>query len=89
MSRPHPGTRRAAQTSVALVVALMLGGCQSMYYGAMEKMGIEKRDILVDRVDSAREAQQEAKDQFGSALEQFIAVTNYSGGDLEKQYKTL
>lgn len=60
-----------------------------MYYSTMEKMGIEKRDILVDRVDNAREAQQEAKDQFESALEKFIAVTNYSGGDLEKQYKTL
>ena len=60
-----------------------------MYYSTMEKMGIEKRDILVDRVDGAREAQQAAKEQFESALEQFIAVTNYSGGDLEKQYKTL
>jgi Skp family chaperone for outer membrane proteins len=72
-----------------VVIALLLGGCQSMYYGAMEKIGIEKRDILVDRVDNAREAQQEAKDQFESALEKFIAVTDYSGGDLEKQYKTL
>jgi Skp family chaperone for outer membrane proteins len=74
---------------LAVVIALLLGGCQSMYYGAMEKIGIEKRDILVDRVDNAREAQQEAKDQFESALEKFIAVTDYSGGDLEKQYKTL
>jgi uncharacterized protein involved in exopolysaccharide biosynthesis len=72
-----------------LIAALMLGGCQSMYYGGMEKFGIEKRDILVTRVDNARVAQQDAKEQFGSALEKFIAVTNYSGGDLEKQYKML
>jgi len=71
------------------MAALILGGCQSMYYGGMEKIGIEKRDILVDRVDNARVAQQDAKEQFGSALEKFIAVTNYSGGDLEKQYKML
>jgi hypothetical protein len=60
-----------------------------MYFGGMEIIGIEKRDILVKRVDKARVAQQDAKEQFGSALEKFIAVTNYSGGDLEKQYKML
>lgn len=60
-----------------------------MYYNAMEKVGYEKRDILVDRVDDARDSQQEAKHQFESALEQFVAVTNYSGGDLEDQYKKL
>lgn len=67
----------------------MLVGCQTMYYGAMEKIGVEKRDILVDRVENAREAQQDAKEQFSSALDKFIAVTNYSGGELEKQYKLL
>ena len=60
-----------------------------MYYGTMEKLGIEKRDILVDRVDNAREAQEDAKEQFESALDEFIAVTNYQGGDLEAQYKKL
>jgi Skp family chaperone for outer membrane proteins len=89
MNRFRFADRRNAPAYFALVFALIFGGCQSMYYGAMEKMGIEKRDILVDRVDNAREAQQEAKDQFESALEKFIAVTDYSGGDLEKQYKTL
>ncbi len=89
MSRLSAVKRVTTLPYFALLIALLLGGCQSMYYGAMEKMGIEKRDILVDRVDNAREAQQEAKDQFESALEKFIAVTDYSGGDLEKQYKTL
>ena len=72
-----------------LVAAALLAGCQSAYYGAMEKFGYEKRDILVNRVDDAREAQQEAKKQFESALAQFIAVTNFSGGELEQQYNKL
>ena len=71
------------------LISILFTGCQSTYYSAMEKFGIEKRDILVDRVEEAREEQQEAKQQFESALEQFIAVTNYDGGDLEKQYKKL
>jgi Skp family chaperone for outer membrane proteins len=68
---------------------LLLIGCETVYYGTLEKFGIEKRDILVDRVGDARDAQQEAKQQFESSLEQFIAVTNFSGGDLEKQYRRL
>jgi hypothetical protein len=74
---------------VWLIAVAMLSGCQSAYYGAMEKFGYEKRDILVDRVEDAREAQQDAKKQFESALAQFIAVTNFSGGDLEQQYNKL
>jgi sugar-specific transcriptional regulator TrmB len=72
-----------------LVAAVLLAGCQSAYYGAMEKFGYEKRDILVNRVDDARDAQQDAKKQFESALAQFIAVTNFSGGELEQQYNKL
>ena len=79
-------TPRHIATSLLM---LSLLGCQSMYYGTMEKFGIEKRDILVDRVDEAREAQQDAKQQFESALDQFLAVTNYQGGELENQYRKL
>ena len=55
----------------------------------MEKFGYEKRDILVKRVENAREAQHEAREQFESALAQFIAVTDFSGGELERQYNKL
>lgn len=84
-------TTRRCRASFLLVAAIALGlsACQTAYYGAMEKLGYEKRDILVSRVDDARKAQQEAKQQFESALEQFIAVTNFSGGELERQYNKL
>lgn len=75
--------------ALGVLAAVLLGGCQSAYYGAMEKFGYEKRDILVDNVQDARKAQEAAKKQFESALEQFIAVTNFEGGDLEKQYRKL
>jgi hypothetical protein len=78
-----------SRTASALLAAMLLAGCQSVYYKTMEKFGYEKRDILVDRVDDARAAQQEAKKQFESALAQFIAVTNFSGGELERQYNKL
>jgi hypothetical protein len=70
-------------------LALLLSGCSSAYYGAMEKIGIPKRQILVDRVENAREAQQEAKQQFASALEQFLAVTKVPTTELKATYDRL
>jgi DNA repair exonuclease SbcCD ATPase subunit len=55
----------------------------------MERFGVEKREILVDRVEAARESQAEAGQQFETALDEFIAVTGYQGGDLEAQYRKL
>ncbi len=74
---------------VGLAAALMLTGCQSAYYKTMEKFGIHKRDLLVSRVEDARDSQQAAKEQFRSALERFSEVLQFEGGDLEKKYKQL
>lgn len=72
-----------------LVCVAALAGCSSAYYGAMEKIGIAKREILADRVEKTREAQKEAKDQFADALQRFIAVTKADGGDLQRKYDDL
>ena len=74
---------------VLSVSTLLLTGCQSAYYGTMEKLGYHKRDLLVDRVEEARDSQQAAKEQFQTALEQFSSVVNFEGGDLEKKYRKL
>lgn len=72
---------------------LVVAGCTSMvqdaYYGTMEKFGIEKREILVDRVEEAKESQQEAQQQFKSALEEFSTLINFDGGELQKAYEQL
>lgn len=74
---------------VSLLALLALSACSSTYYSAMEKVGFEKRDILVDRVEEARDAQEDAGEQFASALEQFRATVNFDGGDLEDIYDKL
>lgn len=74
---------------ILAALALSLGGCSTVYYGTMEKMGIHKREIMVDRVKEARETQKEAKQQFLTAMEQFKSVVNFQGGDLEKEYNRL
>ncbi len=72
-----------------IVSLLFVTGCASTYYNTLEKFGYAKRDLLVDRVENARDAQGEAKEQFASALEKFLAVTKTDGGDLQKKYDAL
>jgi type I site-specific restriction endonuclease len=68
---------------------LLLWGCSSVYYGTMEKVGYHKRDILVDRVEAARDAQSEAQEQFQSALDQFASVIHLEDSDLKQAYDSL
>jgi len=77
--------------SMVLCCAAVFGlaGCGGLYYSTMEKLGKEKREILVDRIEDAREDQEEAKEQFASALDRFQAVLGTRGGELEKQYRQL
>ncbi|MDO7653746.1 MAG: DUF2959 domain-containing protein [Porticoccus sp.] len=72
---------------VALILAL--AGCETAYYNAWEKVGIHKRDLLVDRIEDTQDAQEETQEQFKDALEQYRAVVNFDGGDLENLYNTL
>ena len=80
---------RLAALALAVFVATLGSSCRSIYYGTMEAFGVEKRDILVDRVEEGRDAQKEAKAEFKSALEAFKAATNFKGGELETTYDKL
>jgi hypothetical protein len=64
-------------------------GCQGVYYKTMETFGKHKRDILVDRVGSARDAQESAKQQFQSALEKFSSVVKVPTSELQNKYNQL
>ena len=69
-----------------------MAGCAAHRIAIAEKFGYAKREQLVDRVQDARDGQVAAKEQFQSALKQFLAVTNVSGTelqDLETKYDKL
>jgi hypothetical protein len=68
------------------LVALLFASCSTAYYAGLEKVGIHKRDLLVSRVKKAKNSQIDAKEEFESALDEFIAVTDYQGGDLKQTY---
>lgn len=81
--RIHP----LLQTAIAVWLLSTLFSCSSTYYGILEKAGIHKRDLLVDRVEEARDSQAEAQEQFQSALEQFNAVVSLQETDLKIAYE--
>ena len=72
-----------------LALMLMLSGCQSAYYSAMEKVGVHKRDILIDRVEETKDSQQESQEEFQSALERLTTLINFDGGELQDAYNQL
>jgi len=75
--------------TIITICFLMVTGCSKAYYGAMEKVGVHKRDILVDRVENARDAQADAQEQFKDALEQFGSVVKIETTDLKEAYEKL
>jgi uncharacterized protein YceK/ElaB/YqjD/DUF883 family membrane-anchored ribosome-binding protein len=71
------------------LILVLLTGCSSVYYDTMEKVGYHKRDILVDRVEAAKDAQTDAQQQFKSALDQFASVIRLEESDLKQAYDSL
>lgn len=68
---------------------LVFSGCSSMYYSTMEKLGVEKRDILVDRVGDARDSQTDARETFRSSLERFQSVVDTPETGLQEKYDVI
>ncbi|MEE4662066.1 MAG: DUF2959 domain-containing protein [Halieaceae bacterium] len=75
--------------SVLACMTLLLSACESTYYAAAERVGYHKREILVDRVVDARDAQSEAEEQFESAQAQLLSLIDFDGGDLQDIYEAL
>ena len=58
--------RRIILTTIAISTALV--GCKSTYYEAAETVGYERREMLTDRMQDARDSQVAAKQQLQTAL---------------------
>lgn len=77
---------------IRIIISLTLlsvTACSSLYYKGLESVGIPKRELMIHRVEKARDTQEDTKEQFKSALAEFTAVTNFNGGDLESTYNNL
>ena len=74
---------------LSLGLALAAVSCSSANYAFWDMFGVEKRHILVDRVEEAIEEQEEAKEEFKTTLERFKELSNFKGGDLEAMYEKI
>ena len=72
-----------------LLLGSMLTGCKSASNAFWEKMGYEKRELLVSDVKKARDEQNKAKEEIKTTMERFKEVTNFQGGELETKYNKL
>ncbi|MDB6146273.1 MAG: hypothetical protein JWP80_5317 [Pseudomonas sp.] len=75
--------------ALACIALFALSGCQDAYFAAMDKAGIPKRQMLAGRVDDARDSQKQTQQHVTSALQNYRAVVQFNGGDLEKRYNAL
>jgi chromosome segregation ATPase len=82
-------THKRLAIATLMAAVTFNSACSSTYYRALESIGIEKRDVLVDRIDDARDSQSDAKKQFTSALDNYRALISVEGGDLERTYDRL
>lgn len=71
-----------------LACLLLVPSCSTAYYGAMDKIGFQKRDILVSRVKKAKKSQIETKEDFQSALDEFLLIADTPSSELESRYRT-
>jgi len=81
---------------IAVVAWLALGGSGASLPSmnavtdfSIDRLWKEPRDLLVDRVEEARDVQQETIEEFQTAMEKFKAVTGFQGDELEAQYEKL
>ena len=75
--------------SILLLGLTACGTTQNIQYSAYEKLGIHKRDILVDRIEKTSKVQEEAKQDFKSAYERLSELVAVDDASLESQYKKL
>jgi hypothetical protein len=81
--------KRIAGWVAVVIIAAGLMGCRSAYYGAFEKLGVYKRDLLKKKVIAARDEEKAAGEQFKDALTRLRELYSIQGGNLEKTYDRL
>ncbi|MEE4349645.1 MAG: DUF2959 family protein [Pacificimonas sp.] len=72
----------------AVALGLLLTACETTpYYKALEMVGIEKRDLLVDRVQDTQAAQVQAQEAFRNALNVYRETADADLNNLEGAYE--
>jgi hypothetical protein len=85
----RPLKSRSGVTLTALLTLLLFTSCQTTYYTVWETLGKEKRHLLKENVEKARQDQVDASEQFTTVLENIKSMYGFDGGELEDVYNRL
>lgn len=85
----HMDILKCLRPAAILMAFVFLAGCSGAYYSAMEKIGKEKRHILIDNVEDVQESQTKAQEEFKDALTRIKELYSFDGGELETFYDRL
>jgi hypothetical protein len=75
--------------SLLLLFLSLLSGCTSVYYQALEHNGIDKRDLLIERIDKVHNAQVAASEQFKRTLLTYRSVVLFQGSAVSERERQL
>ena len=81
--------RTMLSLAMVLAAAILLSACQSTYYAVWEKLGKEKRHLLRDQIENAKDDQKEASKEFKDALTRLKEMYRFDGGELDTMYEQL
>ncbi len=75
---------------ILMIMALFtLSSCSTVYYSVWEKLGKEKRDLLLMHMKDANEGQEEIEEEFADSLEKIRSEYKYKKGHLAEVYDEL
>ena len=75
--------------NLGLVLCAFLCSCQGLYFSTMERFGVDKRDILVERLETTNDALVVAGVRFDDAVAAYRSVFDAEEGRLEQQFENL
>lgn len=71
-----------------VALGLLLTACETApYYKAMEVVGVEKRELLVDRIDDTRQSMAQGKSDFARLITVYRETADAPAGNLEGAYE--
>lgn len=86
-SAPRSMLSQARLRLLAVAPLLALASCQAMYFTTLEKFGIEKREILLERVTDARDAMVVTEQRLDETFAVYSETIHQESGDLAAMHK--
>ncbi|GGJ79095.1 DUF2959 family protein [Pseudomonas matsuisoli] len=72
-----------------LICLAVLSGCKSVYYDALERTGVSKQDLFVDRLEDTRKAQTNAQEQLERTIRSYRSLALFRAGNLPSRLEQL